>query len=65
VSAWPGGVDEQQREPLHPAVDGHVIDGDATLGQQFFDVTVGEPIAQVPPHSHRDHLRREPKPSEA
>ena len=33
--------------------------------EQLFDVTVREPIAQVPPHSHCDHLRREPKPSEA
>jgi len=27
-----------------------MIDLDATLGQQFFDIAVGEPVAQVPPN---------------
>ena len=29
VAARPGGLDELRREPLHPSVDGDVIDGDA------------------------------------
>ena len=45
VSAWPGGVDKQRREPLHPAIDGHVIDGDAPLGQQLLHVSVDIPGA--------------------
>ena len=42
VPAGPRRVDEQRREPLHPAVDRYVIDRDATLGQQFFHVPVGQ-----------------------
>jgi hypothetical protein len=26
VAAWPGGIDQQRREPLDPAVDGGVVD---------------------------------------
>jgi hypothetical protein len=44
VSAWPGCVDEQGREPLHPPEHGHMIDLDTTLGQQFFDVTIGQAV---------------------
>ena len=47
VPAGSGGVDHQWGEPLYPALDVHVIDVDATLSQQFFDVSVGEPVAQV------------------
>jgi len=32
-----GGIGEQQRESLHPPVHGHVVDGDAALGQQLLD----------------------------
>lgn len=32
-------------------------------GVSAFDVAVGEPIAQLPAHSHRDHLRQEPNPA--
>ena len=65
VPAGSGRINQQWGEPVHPAINRDVIDLDAPFGQQLFDVTVREPIAQVPPHSHRDHLRREPKPSEA
>ena len=41
-----------------------MIDLDTTLGQQFFDVTVGQAVAQIPAHRHHDHLRREPEPRE-
>ncbi len=57
MPAGSGGVDEQWGKPLHPAIDGDVIHLDAPLGRQLLDVTVGEPVAQVPAHSHRDHLR--------
>ena len=43
----PGGLDELGREPLHPSVYGHVIDGDAALGQQLLHVVVGQAVAQA------------------
>jgi hypothetical protein len=64
MPAWAGRINQQWSEPVHPAINRDVIDIDAPFGQQLFDVTVREPIAQVPPHSHGDHLRREPKSSE-
>ena len=41
-----GRLDELRREPLHPAVHGDVLHGDAALSQQFLDVTVGKAVAQ-------------------
>jgi hypothetical protein len=41
-----------------------VIDGDAALGQQFLNVPVRQPVAQVPADRYRDHLPREPEASE-
>jgi hypothetical protein len=61
VSTGPGGVDEERRQPLHPPVHGDVIDLDPTLGQEIFDIAVGEPEPQVPAHRENDHLRREPE----
>jgi hypothetical protein len=40
VPAGPGGLGEQRREPLHPAVDRDVIDLDASLGEQLLDVAI-------------------------
>jgi hypothetical protein len=40
VAAGPGGLGEQQGEPLHPAVDGDVVDLNAPLSQELFDVAV-------------------------
>jgi hypothetical protein len=37
MTAQPRRLDELRCEPLDPSVDGHVIDGDAALGQQLFD----------------------------
>jgi hypothetical protein len=45
----PGRVDQQRREPLHPALDGDVVDRDAAFGQQLFDVSVRQAIPHVPP----------------
>jgi hypothetical protein len=59
VPAGPGGLGEQGREPLHPAVDGDVVDVDAAFGEQLFDVAVGEAKAQVPADRQHDHLGRE------
>jgi hypothetical protein len=49
VPTRPGSVNEQRGEPLHPAVHGHVIDLDAAFGEVFFDVAVGQSVAQIPP----------------
>ena len=64
VSARLGCVDHQGREALYPAVDRDVVDGDATFGEQFFDVAVGQSIAQIPPHRQHDDLTGEAKPRE-
>ena len=40
VPARPGCVDQQRREPLHPAVDGDVINLDTALPQQLLDIPV-------------------------
>jgi len=57
VPARASGVDELAGEGLHPPIHRHVINLDAALGQQFLDVTVGQPVAQVPAHRDRDHSR--------
>ena len=61
MAAGPRSLDELRGEPLHPPVDGDVVNGDAALGQQFLDVPVGQAVAQVPADRERDHLRRVPK----
>jgi hypothetical protein len=40
-------VDQQRREPLHPPVHAYVIDGDAPLGQQLFDITIGQGVTAL------------------
>ena len=57
----PRCIDQQWREPLHPPVEGDVVDLDATLGEKFFEVAVGQPVAEVPAHRQQDHLGRETK----
>ena len=61
----PSRVDQQRCEPLYPSVDGDVIDGDATLGQQFLDVAEGQAIPQVPAHGQHDHVGRKPEACES
>ena len=63
VAARPGGLDELGGEALRPPVDGHMIDGDAALGEQFLNVAVGQAVAQVPADCDRDHLPRDRKPA--
>ena len=60
MAAGTCGVDELGRERLHPPVDRHAIHRDAALGQQFLDIAIGQPVAQIPAHRDRDHLPREP-----
>jgi hypothetical protein len=42
-----------------------VINLDTTLGQQLLDISIGQPVTQVPPHRNHDHIRREPETGEA
>ena len=48
MPARPSNLSHQWREPLHPAVDGDVVDLDAPFGEQLLDVAVGQAEAQVP-----------------
>jgi len=41
-----------------------VVDLDTALGQQLFDVAVGEAEAQVPADRQHDHVRWEPEAGE-
>lgn len=41
-------VDQQRSEALHPAEQGDVIDFDATLGEEFLDIAVGESVPEIP-----------------
>jgi len=49
--ARPGCVDRQRGEPLYPAIKGDVINVDTTFGQQVLDVSVRQPVPQIPAHS--------------
>jgi hypothetical protein len=55
-----GGVELAQVE-LNP----RVINLDTAFSQQLLHVPIGQAVAQVPPHRHHDHLRRETEPREA
>jgi len=43
VAAWPGRVDDQRREALHPPVQGDVVDVDAALGQELLESRYDNP----------------------
>ena len=49
---------------MNPSVDRDVINLDPTFGQQFFDVSVGQSISQVPADRQQDDIRRKPEASE-
>ena len=51
VAARASGLDELWGETLHPAVHGDVIHRDTALGEQFFNVPLGQPVPQVPAES--------------
>jgi hypothetical protein len=52
-------VDELRRERLHSPLDRHVVHDEAALGEQFFDIAVGQAVTQLPAHRDRNHLARE------
>jgi hypothetical protein len=62
VPAGSGGLDQQWGEPLHPPIDGDMINQDPALSYQFPDVPVGQAIAELPADHHHDHIRREAEP---
>jgi hypothetical protein len=45
-------------------VEGGLVNDDAALSEQFFHVTVGSSVAQVPEHHQHGDLARETEPSE-
>jgi hypothetical protein len=47
VTARPGRLGQQGREPLHPAIDRDMVDLDPAFGEQLLDVPVGQAKAQV------------------
>jgi hypothetical protein len=59
VPAWPGSLGQQRRGPLHPPVDGDMVNLDATLDQQLLDVVICEAEAQVPADREHDDIGRE------
>jgi hypothetical protein len=40
VPAGPGRIHQQRGKPLHPPEDRDVLDLDATLSQQFIDISI-------------------------
>lgn len=49
---------------LDSSVDGEVIDFDAALCQEFFDVAVGQSVSEIPADSQQDDFGWEPITSE-
>jgi hypothetical protein len=43
VAKRAGSVDELSGERLHPPVDGHVINGYASFGEQILDIAIDRP----------------------
>jgi hypothetical protein len=56
MPAGPGGLGQQGVNPLHPPIDGDVVDLDPALGEQFLDVAIGQPEAQLPANRQHDHV---------
>jgi hypothetical protein len=42
------------RTPVHPESDRDVVDGEATLRHDFFQIPVAERISQKPPDAQHD-----------
>jgi hypothetical protein len=38
-----------------------VVNVDAALGEQSFDVAVGQAVAEIPTHRKQDHVQRKPE----
>jgi len=57
-------VDQLRREALHPPEQRHMVRLDTALGEELFQVPVGQSVAQVPADRQQDHVRRKPEPGE-
>jgi hypothetical protein len=58
-TAWGQGraaSGQQWREAQHPPIDGDIVDLDATLDQEFFDVAIRQAVAEVPAHRQHDDV---------
>jgi hypothetical protein len=64
MPAGPGGLGQHGREPLHPSIDGDVVDLDPALGEQFLDIAIGQAEAQVPADRQHNHIGWEPEAGE-
>ena len=49
---------------LVPSEQGHVVDLNATLGEEFLKILIRQSIAQVPTNGDQDDLWREPESGE-
>jgi hypothetical protein len=64
VTTRSGSLGQQRREPKQPSIHRDVVDLDATLGEQFLDVAVRQPEAQIPTDRQHNHLGRKAKAGE-
>ena len=46
-----------QRISLNPAIDGRMIDTEATLSHHLFQIAVAEGVAKIPAHTYENDLR--------
>jgi len=56
VAAGPGSLGQQWREARHLSIVGDMVDLDATLDQEFFDVAIRQAVAEVPAHRQHDDV---------
>jgi hypothetical protein len=59
VPAGPGRLDQERCEPHDPAGDGDVVNLDAALSEQLFDVAVEETNAKASADRQHDHISSE------
>ncbi len=50
-TAGPRCVDEHRSEASYPPVDSDVVNIDATFCEEFFDIAIGQAVAEVPAHA--------------
>lgn len=59
AAARPARVHQQRRELLDPSIQGHVVDLDTPVGDEFLQVPLGQSVAQVPAHGDQNDIWRE------
>ena len=57
VPSGGSGLGELRREPMDPPVHRHVVDLDASFGEELLHVPVGQAEPQVPPDRQGDDPR--------